>query len=124
MVKGTATVVSDAQGRREIPSDPIAVHETVERASRWLSRVEAGQSAGEATSLVLSPEEADARLMSGTTVAAGLILLAPRDAIEGFPLLVRRRPLQSALIQDLNFVFHVALNRAGGLALLLRSELP
>ena len=124
LVRGTVRIVDDRARpvlSREIPTDPVAVRETVERANQWLRSVRAGQTAGENVRL-LTPRDTTAMLQSGFLVAGGLILLAPHAAVEGLQLAVRPRPLQSAKVKDMNFVLQTAMHRAEALAPLFPTE--
>lgn len=124
LMKGTVRIVDDRsqpRGSREVPADPVAVRATVERANQWLLDVRSGQTAGE-NRRILTPEETTGMVQAGYLVAGGLILLAPRAAVEGLQLAVRPRPLQSKKVKDLHFVLQTAIHRAESMTPLFLDE--
>lgn len=125
-LRGTVMTVSPLQvpgrppeGPRDIPTDPVAVRATVERANEWLRCVRSGQVAGEDIRDVPN-EEVGGMIRSGALVAGGLILLSPPGAIEGLQQALRPRPLQSDKVKDLNFALQMAMRDAQALAPLFR----
>lgn len=130
-LKGTSMSVMDTRaipgkssaGSREIPTDPVAVHATVERANEWLSRVRDGKPAGEGTRIA-SPQETGSIMRAGNLVAGGLIWMAPAAAIEGLQLALRPVPLQtlfrSERVNGLSFAMQLATNDAKALEPLFR----
>ncbi|MFC0680325.1 hypothetical protein ACFFGH_21020 [Lysobacter korlensis] len=123
-LKNTVMTVTDSiapppgqpAGSREIPTDPLAVRETVERANQWLQDVYAGMPAGGREGVRFVQEEKTGGLLrAGNLVSAGLVWLAPPGAVEGLHLALQRRPMQSNLIQDLRFVLQMVMRDAAAL---------
>ncbi|MDW4572606.1 hypothetical protein R8Z57_07425 [Microbacterium sp. M3] len=91
----------------EVPTDAVAVRDTVERANQWLRDVGMGNTASNINQ-TCTVEERAALIQSGTLVAGGLMLVATRSAVEGLRLAVRPRPLQAQKIRHLNFAVRMA----------------
>jgi len=131
LLEGTSMSVMDTRaiperssaGSREIPTDPVAVHATVQRANEWLSRVREGKPAGEGTRIVPS-EDTGSMMRAGNLVAGGLIWMAPAAAIEGLQFALRPVPFQtlfrSERVNQLSFAMQLATNNARALEPLFR----
>lgn len=131
LVKDTVMSVSDTRsipgrpstGPREIPTDPVAVRSTVERANEWLARVRAGRPAGEGTRVVPS-DEVGPMMRAGNLVAGGLIWMAPAAAVEGLQLALRPIPFETFFraenVNQLRFALQLAMNDARALEPLFR----
>lgn len=131
ILRGTVMSVSDTRtipgrpstGPREIPTDPVAVRSTVERANEWLVSVRAGRPAGAGTRVVPS-DEVGPMMRAGNLVAGGLIWMAPAAAIEGLQLALRPIPFEtffrSENVNQLRFALQLAMNDAKALEPLFR----